>query len=39
MEPVELLKLCGVDMSECRPVDQAMEFFEELLDEFEVCMK
>ena len=39
MEPVELLKLCGVDMSESRPVDQAMEFFEELLDEFEVCMK
>lgn len=28
MEPVELLKLCGVDMSESRPVDQAMEFFE-----------
>lgn len=39
MEPVELLKLCGVDMSESRPVDQAMQFFEELLDEFEVCMK
>ena len=39
MEPVELLKLCGVDMSESRPVDQAMEFFGELLDEFEVCMK
>ena len=39
MEPVELFKLCGVDMSESRPGDQAMEFLEELLDEFEVCMK
>lgn len=39
MEPVELLKLCGVDMSQSRPIEQALEFFEELLDEFEVCMK
>ena len=39
MEPVELLKLCGVDMSESGPVDEALEFFGELLDEFERCMR
>ncbi|MCB7319395.1 oligoendopeptidase F [Lacrimispora sp. 210928-DFI.3.58] len=38
MKPVELLKLCGVDMSSSRPVDEALAFFEELLDEFEACM-
>lgn len=39
MEPVELLKFCGVDMSESGPVDEALEFFGELLDEFERCMR
>ena len=39
MTPIELLRLCGVDMSQSRPIEQALEFFEELLDEFEVCMK
>lgn len=35
MTPVELLKLCGVDMSTTEPVDEALRFFGELLDEFE----
>ena len=35
MTPIELLKLCGVDMSTTRPVDEALAFFGELLDEFE----
>lgn len=38
MKPVELLKLCGVDMSTPKPVEEALAFFEELLDEFEECM-
>ena len=39
MKPVELLKLAGVDMSSAEPVDRALEFFEELLHEFETCME
>ena len=35
MRPIELLKLCGVDMSTTEPVDEALKFFGELLDEFE----
>ena len=35
MKPIDLLKLCGVDMSTTRPVDEALSFFGELLDEFE----
>ena len=35
MTPIELLRLCGVDMSTTRPVDEALSFFGELLDEFE----
>lgn len=38
-KPVELLKLAGVDMSQSGPIDEALEFFEELLDEFEAIMK
>ena len=38
MKPVELLKLCGVDMSNPQPVNEALAFFEELLCEFEECM-
>ena len=34
MTPIELLRLCGVDMSTTRPVDEALSFFGELLDEF-----
>lgn len=35
LTPIELLKLCGVDMSTTKPVDEALAFFGELLDEFE----
>lgn len=35
MTPIQLLKLCGVDMSTTKPVDEALEFFGELLSEFE----
>lgn len=37
MKPVELLKLCGVDMSTTKPVEEALGFFGELTDEFEKC--
>ncbi len=33
--PIELLKIAGVDMSSPQPVQQAMETFNHLLDEFE----
>lgn len=33
--PIELLKIAGVDMSSSLPVQQAMETFNQLLDEFE----
>ena len=33
--PIELLKIAGVDMSSPLPVQQAMETFNQLLDEFE----
>jgi len=35
MTPIDLLKLCGVDMSTTKPVDEALNFFGELLKEFE----
>lgn len=38
-KPVELLKLAGVDMSTAEPVNAALKFFEELMDEFEECMQ
>lgn len=34
-KPVELLKLCDIDMSTPEPVREALAFFDELLDEFE----
>lgn len=34
-DPIDLLKLCGVDMTESGPVDRCMETFKKLLDEFE----
>ena len=34
--PIELLKLAGVDMSHTGPVEEALKFFEELLNEFDV---
>lgn len=33
--PIELLKLAGVDMSSKKPIEQAMETFKGLVDEFE----
>lgn len=33
--PIELLKLAGVDMSTPKPIEQAMETFKKLVDEFE----
>lgn len=38
-KPVELLKLAGVDMSQSGPIDEALRFFEELLDELEELLK
>lgn len=35
MTPIELLKLCGVDMSSSKPVEEALEVFRGLLDRFE----
>lgn len=37
MTPVELLKLCGIDMETPDVVGEAMRVFEELLNEFEAC--
>ena len=38
MKPIDLLKLCGVDMSTSRPVDEALGFFGELIEEFKKCI-
>ena len=38
MTPIELLRLCGVDMSTTRPVDEALGFFGELIEEFKKCI-
>lgn len=38
MKPIDLLKLCGVDMSTTLPVDEALGFFGELLEEFKTCI-
>lgn len=37
--PIDLLKIAGVDMSTKEPVQQALRLFEELLDEMEELMK
>ena len=34
-DPIDLLRIAGVDMESPKPVDQAMDFFEELLDQME----
>lgn len=39
MPPIELLKLCGVDMSTSEPVKEALKVFKDLLDEFEELIK
>ena len=38
MKPIDLLKLCGVDMSTTWPVDEALGFFGELIEEFKKCI-
>ena len=38
MKPIDLLKLCGVDMSTTRPVDEALGFFGELIEAFKKCI-
>ena len=35
MDPVDLLKICGVDMSEKKPVEDALEVFESCVQELE----
>ncbi|MCQ2546690.1 MAG: oligoendopeptidase F [Clostridia bacterium] len=37
--PIELLKIAGVDMSKPKPIRQAMDTFNTLLDEFEELVK
>jgi oligoendopeptidase F len=39
MYPIDLLKLCKVDMTTTKPVEDALKVFEGLLDEFEETMK
>ena len=34
MHPIELLKLCGVDMSKPQVIQDALDVFDKLLDEF-----
>ena len=34
LPPIDLLKLCGVDMASTRPVEEALQVFGRLLDEF-----
>ena len=36
--PIEALKVAGVDMSTPDPVNQALDFFEQVLAEFEALM-
>ena len=38
MYPIDLLKLCNVDMTTTKPVEDALKVFEELLDEFEMLL-
>ena len=35
LDPIELLKLAGVDLSTAAPIEEALQLFEELLDEME----
>ena len=37
IDPIDLLKICGVDMSTPQPVEEALEVFEEYLTELEKC--
>jgi len=35
MDPIDLLKLCGVDMEKKEPVEEALKVFEQYLTELE----
>lgn len=35
MDPIDLLKLCGVDMTQPEPVDEALKVFGSYLDKLE----
>ncbi len=37
-DPIDLLRMAGVDMSRKEPVQAAMKLFGEMLDEFEALM-
>ena len=37
-DPIELLKLAGVDMSSPAPIDSALELFGQLVDELETLI-
>ena len=37
--PVELLRMAGVDMASPKPIEDAIELFDSLIDEFESIMK
>lgn len=39
MDPIDLLKLCGVDMSSPEPVERALDVFEEYLEKLEKAGK
>lgn len=39
MYPIDLLKLCKVDMTTTKPVEDALTVFEELLEEFQETLK
>ena len=39
MYPIDLLKLCKVDMTTSKPVEDALQVFEGLLEEFEAVME
>ena len=38
MDCIDLLKICGVDMTSTEPVESALEVFEERLDQLEELM-
>ncbi len=37
-DPIELLKMAGVDMTSKKPIEEALDLFEELLDEMEALI-
>ena len=39
MNPIDLLKLCDVDMTTKEPVESALKLFGELLDQMEALME